>query len=180
MGAQLWYHEVPWHSDPETALKAFQADYLDEHYDLATLLPQHMEWAKESVEAAQADGDPYNLLEIYQEKLELMQRLCSLPIPDDPAAKVEIVRQIFSDTFEGIGNVLDVNRISEQRDLLAAQRLGESEIARLTGTDKPSLVEARSSIDQINGELGRGECVCFPFYESGEPAGWYFVGNTID
>ena len=41
----------------------------------------------------------------------------------------------------------------------------------------------REAIDKVSEELGRGECVCFPIYDSREqdrPTGWYFVGKIWD
>ena len=180
MGAQLWYHEAPWDPDAQAALKGLQSRFLAENYNLSALLPQHLVWARESVAAAQEEGDPYELLDVYQEKVALLERLCSEPIPESPEAQIEMVRQINADSGEGIGNVLDVTGVSEQRDLLTAQRLSEDETARLVGAAHPTLAQAREAVSKINGELGRGECVCFPFYDKGKPVGWYFVGNTID
>ncbi|HUT93190.1 MAG TPA: hypothetical protein VMY37_27245 [Thermoguttaceae bacterium] len=180
MGAQLWCHEAPWHPDADATLKALQARFLAENYDLPALLAQHLAWARESVVAAQDDGDPYGVLDIYQEKVRLLERLCSHPIPDSPEAQIEIVRRINADSGEGIGNVLDVTGVSSQRDIQTAQRLSQQETARLAGATQPTLAQANKAVGKINKELGRGECVCFPFYEKGKPVGWYFVGNTID
>ncbi len=62
------------HVDAEAALESIQADFLAENYDLPTLLPQHLIWARESVSAVKSDGDPYGLLDLYQEQVELMER----------------------------------------------------------------------------------------------------------
>ena len=180
MGATLWYHVAHGHSDPDVALKALQTDFLTENYDLATLLPQHLIWARESVATAKGEGDPYGLLDQYQQKVELLEGLCDRPIPENADRQIEIIRNIWADSGEGIGNVLDVIGVSSGRDFLMAQQLSEKERTRLVGTNKPSLTEAEMSIGKIHGELRRGECVCFPIYESDSVAGWYFVGNTID
>jgi hypothetical protein len=180
MGAQLWYHEAPWHPDPNAALKALQARFLAENYDLPALLPQHLAWAREAVAIAEGEGDPYGLLDMYQEKVKLMERLCSQPMPDGPEAQIEVVRQISADSGEGIGNVLDVIGVSQRRGLHQAQRLSEEETARLVGATQPTLPQAGKALGKINEELGRGECVCFPVYDNAKPVGWYFVGNTID
>src|SRR5262249_31992428 len=104
----------------------------------------------------------------------------SQPTPESPEAQIEAVRQINADSGEGVGNVLDVAGVSEQRGIHTAQRLSEQETARLVGGTQPTLAQARKAVGKINEELGRGECVCFPVYDNGKPAGWYFVGNTID
>jgi hypothetical protein len=180
MGAQLWYHEAPWHPDADEALKLLQARFLAENYDLRALLPQHLAWARDSVAAAEAEGDPYGLLEMYQEKVWLVQELCSQPIPESPEAQIEIVRRINADNGEGIGNVLDVTGVAEHRDIQKAQRLSPQETVRLVGNTQPTLAQACNAVSKINEELGRGECVCFPVYDKGRPVAWYFVGNTID
>ena len=182
MGAELWYHEAPWHPDPANALRALQARFLAEHYDLPTLLPQHLIWARDSVAAARAEGDPYGLVDLYEEKVRLLEGLNSQPIPQEPQAQIEILRQIHADSGQGISNVLDVERISRKRDVFAAQRLTQAETVQLVGTESPTLAQARNAIANIHGGLGRGECVCFPVYDDAgrQPVAWYFVGNTVD
>ena len=183
MGAQLWYHETSWHPDPAMALKTFQSRFMAEKYDLSILLPDHLANARGAVAAAEAEGDPYELLEMYQKQVRLLEQLCSQPIPQDFEGQIEILRKISAYSGEGIGNVLDVTGISERRSIHAAQRLRESEVIRLVGTERPTRAQAKKAIYKINEELGRGECVCFPIYDSVEknrPVGWYFVGNTID
>jgi hypothetical protein len=183
MGAQLWYHEAPWHPQPLTALKTFQARFLAGKYDLSALLPRRLAGAREAVAATQAEGDPYELLETYEEEVRLLERLCSRPIPQDFERQLKILRQISAYSGQGIGNILDVKRISKRRQFDVAQRLSGPELIRLVGTEQPTRAQAKKAIDKINQELGRGECVCFPIYDSREknqPVGWYFIGNTID
>ncbi|HEY7156704.1 MAG TPA: hypothetical protein VH575_22235 [Gemmataceae bacterium] len=213
MGAQLWYHETAWHPDPATALKTFQSRFMAEKYDLSTLLPDHLANARGAVAAAEAEGDPYELLEMYQKQVRLLEQLCSQPIPQDFEGQIKILRQISASSGQGIGNILDIERISKRRQYNVAQPLSGPELIRLVGTERPTRTQARKAIYRINEELsrrtkvlskayaktpgnsgvfakedstiylGRGECVCFPIYDSGEknqPEGCYFVGNTID
>lgn len=183
MGAQLWYHEVAGRNEPLAALKAVQARIIAEEYDLSALVPQHLRWAHEAVEAAKVDGDEYGLLDLYQERLELLEDLARRPIPQDPESQIDLVRQLHSDTGEGIGNILDVTGISEGRGVHVAQRLSENEVTRLAGTKQPTIEQARHAVEALHEELGRGESVCFPYFAengTGQPMGWYFVGNTID
>jgi hypothetical protein len=118
----------------------------------------------------------------YQDKVQLLERLNSQPIPEDPEAQIEILRQIYADSGQGISNVLDVERISEGLEVFTAQRLAQAEIVRLFRTERPTLAQAGNSIAKINEELGRGECVCFPIYDDSgrQPVAWYFLGNTVD
>ncbi len=183
MGAELWCHEAPWHSDADAALKALQARFVVDNYDLATILPKHLAWAREALASFAGDADdpdPYGVLELYQEMVALLERLCSEPIPESPEAQIAIVRQIHADSGQGVGNVLDVTGVGEERDFEKSQRLSQQETVRLVGTSQPTRDQAFKAVDKINEELGRGECVCFPIYENGQPVGWYFVGNTVD
>jgi hypothetical protein len=165
MGAQLWHHEAPGELGPAEALKALQARFLAKNYDLPTLLPQHLVWARESVAAAQADGDPYGLVDLYQEKVHLLERLCNRPIPKDLEGQIKILRQIFADGGEGIGNVLDVKGCSDNRGILITERLSEQETVRLVGTSRPTIAQAREAIAKIHEELNRAKSVCFPIYD---------------
>jgi hypothetical protein len=111
-----------------------------------------------------------------------LERLNGQPVPRDPQAQIEILRQIHADSGQGISNVLDVKGISEKRDVFAAQRLTQTETVRFVGTERPTVAQARNAIANIHEELGRGECVCFPIYDDAgrQPVAWYFVGNTVD
>jgi hypothetical protein len=182
MGAELWYHEAPWHPDAAKALQALQARFLAENYDLPALLPQHLIWARDAAAAARADGDPYGLVDLYEEQVRLLERLNSQPVPRDPQAQIEVLRQIHALSGQGISNVLDVKGLSEEREVFATQRLTQAETVRFVGTERPAVAQARNAIANINGALGRGEFVCFPVYDDAgrQPVAWYFVGNTFD
>jgi hypothetical protein len=168
---------------PATALKTLQALFMAENYDLSALLPQHLADARTAVALAEAERDPYGVLDIHRREVRLLERLCSQPIPQDFERQIEILRKINANTGEGIGNVLDVSGISERRSGDTARPLSEPEIVRLAGTSQPTREEAHEAIDKLSEELGRGECVRFPIYDSREqdrPAGWYFAGRTWD
>jgi hypothetical protein len=183
MGADLWYHETSWHEDPATALKTLQARFMAENYDLSALLPQHLAHARTAVALSEAEDDRYGVLDIHRSEVRLLERLCSQPIPQDFEGQIEILRKINANSGQGIGNVLDVRGISERRSGDTARPLRESEIIRLAGTRRPTREEADEAIGKVSEELVRGECVCFPIYDSREqdrPTGWYFVGKTWD
>src|SRR5690348_14218337 len=132
MGAELWYHEAPWNPQPEAALRTLQAQFVTENYDLAAILPQHLAWARESVAGTKEEGDPYGMLEMLEEKLRMLERLTSQPIPTDPEAQIEAVRQLHADSGQGIGNVLDLTKVTKERNLHMAQRLTDEDTVRLT------------------------------------------------
>jgi len=182
MGAELWYHQAPWHADPQVALQALQAEFVAEHYNLAELLATHLESTRQAVALTQAEGDPYGILEHYRDELQLLERLTAEPIPTDPLRQIEFVRQVNRFSGQGVGDVLDVQRVAQERDYPCCQRLGEAETTRLVGNARPTAAEARQAVTRINEVLDRGEAVCFAVYDDARsnPVGWYFVGNTID
>jgi hypothetical protein len=182
MGAQLWVYEAAWHEDPSVALNALQARVLADNYHLAALLPQELLWARQALAAEKEEGDAHGLVDHYEEKVRLLERLNGQPIPQDAHAQIEILRQIYADSGQGMSNILDVKDISDRRGVFTAQRLSQAETLRLVGTDRPTPAQADNAIDNINMELARGECVCFPVYDAAAngPVGWYFVGNTVD
>lgn len=181
MGAQLWHHQVPWHEDPEAALHALQEQVLRDKYNLTVLLTMHLDGAREAVRLSEAD-DPYDLLEFCRKELARLETLASQRIPADPRQQVELVRHVFANSGQGVGDVLDVTGVSDCGGMHVTKRLAPKEVQRLCGAEHPDLRQATAAVPKINEELGRGESVCFPFYSaaSPEPAGWYFVGNTID
>lgn len=185
MGAKLWHHQAPWHEDPEEALRALQAQVLREKYDLPTLLKMHIDDAREAVRVSEADDllDPPDLLEFYRQSLVRLEKLASQPIPSEPRQQVEMVRQVFASSGEtGVGDVLDVTRVSHHGGIYIAKRLAAGDVQRLCGVERPDLNQASAAVGRIDGELRKGDSVCFPFYtaEGTKPVGWYFVGNTID
>jgi hypothetical protein len=182
MGAELWYHQAPWHADPQVALQRLQAEFVAEHCDLAGLLSRHLDNTRIAVALTHAEGDPYGLLQTYQEELQVLERLSAEPIPTDPLGQIEFVRQLSRFSGQGVGDVLDVQRVAEERDYPCSQRLTEAETARLIGHCRPTAAEARQAVERINEVLHRGEAFCFALYDGARsnPVGWYFVGNTID
>lgn len=180
MGAQLWHYQAPWDPDAETSLKLLQSRVLVENYDLSKLLPQHLAWAREAVESAASEGDPYGLVEVYEHQVRLLEELGKEPIPENTEAQIEILRRISADSGQGIGNILDVTGVSDHRSFPTAERLSEGDRRCLVGSVRPTLAQASQAIYKIHEELNRGECVCFPVYDGETPIGWYFIGNTID
>ncbi len=184
MGAELWYHLAPWRPDPAEALHDLQVGFLAENYDLPSLVQGHLENAREAVRATEADGDKYGILGFYKEQVEKLEEIAGQPLPQDPLEQIAIVRRVYTGSGQGIGNVLDVERVSDRGGFPIARKLGQDEIRRFCGTDRPTLREARDSVGMIHERLQRGDSVCFPVWaddrQEAEPIGWYFVGNTID
>jgi hypothetical protein len=179
----LWHHSAPWRPDPDEALLDFQVRFLAETYDLPSLVQERLESVKEAVRSTEAEGDEYGLLELYRDELAILEAVAAGPLPDAPREQIELVRKLHANSGEGVGNILDVVEVSDRRDYPTAERLADDAMERLVGTTRPTLGQAHQAVSTINEELRRGESVCFPYYEASDaeqPAGWYFVGNTID
>jgi hypothetical protein len=180
MGAELWFHEAPWKPQPEDALFELQVQFLREHYDLASLLRDHLHSAREAVRLTEAEGDPYEILGFHQDCLACLEELASRPIPEAARDQIEFVREIEKWSGEGVGNILDVTGVSGDGSM-DARVLTPDDVRKFCGTDHPTRPQAVAAVYGINEKLDRGESACFPFFDAeGNPIGWYFVGNTID
>lgn len=181
MGAELWHHETSWHNDPEMALLEVQTSVLSQ-YDLDQLVPDHLDNARKALAAALSEDDPYGLASVYEAEVQLLEGINSSPLPREPQASIQLLRRIYANSGEGIGNVLDIEGIAGERQILMAHRLNGADCLRLIGAEHPTSAEACSSFPKIGEDLGLGECICFQVYDSmrSEPVGWQFVGVTID
>lgn len=182
MGAQLWHYQSSWHEDPADALDEIQVKLVSQNYDLERLLSRCLEDARNSIDSCVEDGDPYDLIGTYQEQFDLVERLYAEGVPKDVRSQIEIIRRVNALGGVGVGNILDLTGISSVRDTCVAELLGQDKMLRLLGNSRPTVEEAEKTLSDINEELNRGECICFPIYDvtREQPIGWYFVGNTID
>lgn len=183
MGAMPWEHLAPWNPDPAESLRQLQAAYLAANYDLESHVQEHLTSARDALESTQAEGDPYGLLDFYREQVATFEEIASKPLPADPQERVEIVRRLYSGSGEGIGNVLDILDVSESGGMLTARPLRPDELRATLGTETPSSTLDPETFGPLYYALGRGESVCFPVYEGGNPSkpvGWYFIAYTID
>lgn len=182
MGAMLWYHLAPWRPDPNEALRTLQESFFKRKYNLRAELQRHLHSAQEAARVTEAEGDPYDILDFYRDQVNLLTRIARRPLPTEPEKQIAVLRRIWACSGQGIGNVLDVTRVSSRRGLFVAQRVSAGKIRELFGTETPTRAQAEAAVGKINEALGRGECICFPVYRARDrtPAGWYFVGNTVD
>ncbi len=183
MGAMLWHHAAPWRPDPADALLELQARFLAETYDLPSLVREFLVSTREAVRVQEAEGDKYELLDMYRDDLAMLEEVARHPLPDEPRRRIELVRQLYRNSGEGVGNVLDVTGIPGRGDWCTAVRLTEEGMIRLVGTPWPTLSQVRQAIYKISEEMGRSECVCLPYYDNADPerpVGWYFIGHTFD
>lgn len=181
MGADIWHHESAWHQDPAQALREIHERVLASEYDLAALVPKHLAVARKALAITRAEGDPYDLAELYEGEVTYLESVATRPLPGDVTSRLVILRGMYANSGEGIGNVLDIETVAPQPALFSAKPLDEAETQRLTGTPRPTAAQARSALPAIAEQLHRGDCVCFPVYDdAGQPAGWHFIGATVD
>jgi len=183
MGAMPWKHVTRWHADPNDALRELQAKFVSEHYpDIPSLIQRHLESARQAAELAQVEGDKYGLAACYREEIAMLEEASRQPLPNDPQARVALIRKMHSNTGEGIGNVLDIESVSDSGDVLNCRRLNDEQMVKIFGTRTPNegtLDDQKMS--SIFVELGRGESVCFPIFDPREePKVWVFAGYTVD
>jgi hypothetical protein len=57
MGADLWYHQAPWHADPQAALHSLQAEFVVANYDLPEMLSSHLNSARQALALTQSEGE---------------------------------------------------------------------------------------------------------------------------
>lgn len=180
MGAMPWQQLAPWNADPTAALRELQATFLAENYDFPRVIEEHLQGAREAVRLTEEQGDEYGILDIYKADLRYLEEIASKPLPDDPRQRIAILRKVWESGAQGIGNVLDVEEVRAEGDVHVTRRMPDKEIQKLLGTATPTRSEAEKLLGLIAEQLGRGESVCVPVYEGGEPSGWWFVGYTID
>lgn len=180
MGAMPWEHFGPWNADPAISLRQLQAAFLAANYNLESVTQEHLTSARNALQTTKAEGDPYGLLDFYRSQVDMLE---GIAIPADPPNQIDILRRINSGSGEGIGNVLDILDVSESGGPLMSRPLRTDELLAVFGTETPLSKMNPESVGPLYGMLGRGESICFPIYNDGDPSkpvGWCFVGYTID
>jgi hypothetical protein len=190
MGADRWEQLAPWNPDPSVALLQLQARFLTDNVDFASEVRESLANVKESVRFTREEGDPYNLLPIYQSDLEYLEEISSRPLPTDPQERIAVLRRIYASGAQGLGNILDIESVEgfgvESDDdgwPLISRPLTEKEIQAGLGSATPTIEEAKKGGYKLSRSLSldRGESICFPVYdESRQPVGWWFIGYTVD
>jgi len=188
MGADRWEQLAPWNPDPSVALLQLQARFLADNVDFASEVRESLVNVKESVRFTREEGDPYNLLPIYQSDLEYLEEISSRPLPTDPQERIAVLRRIYASGAQGLGNILDIESVEgfgvESDDdgwPLISRPLTEQEIQAGLGSATPTIEEAKEGGRKFSDSLGRGESICFPVYDKNlQPVGWWFIGYTLD
>jgi hypothetical protein len=190
MGAERWEQLASWNPDPSVALLQLQAKFLADNFDFEGVVRDSLANAKESVRFTREEGDPYNLLPIYQSDLEYLEEISSRPLPTDPQERIAVLRRIYASGAQGLGNILDIESVEgfgvESDDdgwPLISRPLTEKEIQAGLGSATPTIEEAKKGGYKLSRSLSldRGESICFPVYdESRQPVGWWFIGYAVD
>jgi hypothetical protein len=188
MGADLWQFEVPGHTDPEQALEALQARVFEEYskergLDLQTMLREAIPQQRKAIEAARAEGDPYDLVEYHEGVIESLEPLCAQPLPSDTAGKIELLRKIMAAHGEPISNVLDTTGVTHEWGTgpFLCKILSNDEILQFVGSRTPTLAQCQQVGSALYSKLARGDSACWNYYdERTNPLGWFFTGAQFD
>lgn len=97
-----------------------------------------------------------------------------------PGAKHATIEEAREDAEEdGTRSILDIDRIAESPEFLAACPLSEDVLLELYGTTTPSRVAVEGNMDFLEG-IGRGEAVYIILYEGEKPTEVMFAGYSVD
>ena len=162
MGAQLRHHAGPWHPDPNESLRALQYRYAAEHYDLAAVVRDSLDSARQAVRLTERDGDEYNLLGTYREELGMLEGIAAAPLPTGPPDRVALLRLINRYEPSNTGDVLAVTEVvvdwrPHTIYTHEARLMRLDQVAGYCGTDRPTREQAEAAVGPINRDLGRGE-----------------------
>jgi hypothetical protein len=146
--------------------------------------------AREAVESSRAEGDPFDLAKLYEKAVKKLEVLCSEPVPTDIAGRIALFRRIWSAAHgEPMCNELDITGTTHEWAPLGflCKILSDEQTEQYLGAAKPTLTRCRELTFEImdklesTEKLERGDTVCWRYYDdSGEPAGWYFIGARYD
>lgn len=180
MGAMPWQELGPPNPDPLKSLRELQASYFAKNYDLPRLIEEHLRSAREAVRITEEEGDEYGILDVYKADLKYLEGIAASPLPNDVHQQIVILRKIWESGGQGIGNVLDVENVTDDGGVHIARRMSVEEFTEILGTPMPTRSDAAKLLGLIADKLGRGESVCIPVYESDQQCGWWFAGYTVD
>jgi hypothetical protein len=146
MGAELWYHDVPWRPDPADALRAFQADFFRSRYNFAERFQDYSTSTRIALKSERESGDQFGLVEIYENSAKVIGQIESEPLPTDPLEQIAILRRVIATvTKDGFGNILDVTDVDDQSGTHVTRRLRSDEVQQMVGTDRPNMEQATAA-----------------------------------
>jgi len=180
MGAMPWFHEVPWQPDAKAALHQLQVGLFQATFNFDRDLETWREQATAALRQEENSGDRFGLVEIYTNALKNVERVAAGPTPSDPLEQLAILRQVL-DAGEGLGSILDVTDINATGGPHITRILPTDEVARLTGSEKPTHAQVENAIHALNDQLDRGNSFALVIHDkNGVPTHWFFIGNTVD
>ena len=180
MGAEFWEHLTVYQPDAEAALRCVQAEVFENSgCDLAKLFQERIADMADAVKACE-DDDPYGLLENYQDALQQLRRLAASGVPEQPDARIKLLREIEAISSASAPGILALEGLSPKQREWKVQLLTSKQIKEVFGTAKPSMSDLRKGVYQLAETMDRGMAVAFPVFENSRPALWCFVGYTAD
>lgn len=182
MGAELWYHEVPWRPDAADALRAFQVEFFRSRYNFADQFRLWANSTRDALKSERESGDRFGLVDTYERSAKVIAQFESTPLPTEPLEQIAVLRRVIETVSpDGFGNILDVTGVNDKGGTHCTRRLAPDEVRKKVGADRPTLEQSTIAIDRIARELGRCQSACFEYFrETTTPAGWFFVGYTLD
>ena len=114
--------------------------------------------------------------------MKLIHDLADKPLPSDPAEQIADLRRVIASVSpDGFGNILDVTGVDATGGVNVTRTLQSADVARMVGSERPTLEQAKDSINTVASQLGRGDSVAFAVYDdANNPILWFFIGLTVD
>jgi hypothetical protein len=95
--------------------------------------------------------------------------------PDISAAMADAAR-----SGEGTRSILDIERVSKDRELGAAAPLPPDVVIEIFDTSRPTRAVVDARLEEVFDNLDRGECIYLPIYDGDIPAELLFAGYSYD
>jgi hypothetical protein len=81
---------------------------------------------------------------------------------------------------EGTRSILDIARVSQEREMGSAAPLAEDQIIDMFDSSRPTREVVEARLEEVFGVLDRGECVYVSIYDGEEPTELLFAGYSYD
>ncbi|MEZ6125143.1 MAG: hypothetical protein R3C49_18505 [Planctomycetaceae bacterium] len=169
-------------SDPAVALQQCRVDHFQSlQLDLRATLCRLAESQENALEACRKAGDEYGLADHYATEAKHFRRLSMSKLPDSAEEQLEIfAAAVGRSSGEGCGNIFDFRGVTDDEQEFCFRLLTEPEIWELCGTDFPQVADIPTVVEVMWPDMHRAHGVCLRIFAADVPAGWCFIGATID
>lgn len=182
MGAEFWKCSTPYNADLSSALEEAQlsifesGQYYSAYKSVAEAITDNEDCRRQQQEA---EDMPPSLKESLLEHYDcFIEALKALP---DATTQGEKIRQLqFLNQETGTRSILDIERISPNREFGSATPLTKQELIQLFDTEEPTSELVGSNLGSIAGLCGRYMAVCMSVFRDGAPYEILFCGYSAD